>query len=291
MTGPLPMTTGTPEYLLCVGADMRDGGIVQTLGAYEIAIYSACSPHRSVNQDAAAVFRLAGGGLLLLVADGMGGMPRGAHASALLIEHIRQAVLAADTVAERGLRERLIEAIDAASRRIRALGVGAGSTLAAVEIRDGALRSIHVGDSMVLVAGKRGRIKLQTVSHSPVGYAVEAGLLNEDDALHHHERNVVSNMVGFPRMHIELGPCIDLAAQDTVLLASDGLFDNLYIEEIVGAMRRGSLADSMATLAAATRRRMEGGASGRPCKPDDLTFILLRRSRSAASGRESVRRG
>ena len=27
---------------------------------------------------------------------------------------------------------------------------------------------------------KRGKIKLQTVSHSPVGYAVESGLLDEE---------------------------------------------------------------------------------------------------------------
>lgn len=270
-----------PEHWLYVGTHMSDGGVVQTLGDYELAVYSTRSPFHAVNEDAAAVFRLAGGGVLLLVADGMGGMPRGEHASALLVEDVQRAVLAAEGEAGPGLRERLIDAIDRASRRIQALGVGAGSTLAAVELQDGALRSFHVGDSMILVVGKRGRIKLQTVSHSPVGYAVEAGLLDADDALHHHQRNVVSNMVGFPHMHIALGPSVELAAQDTVLLASDGLFDNLYIEEIVERVRRGSLAEAAMELAAATRHRMEGAGEGHPCKPDDLTFILLRRAQPA----------
>lgn len=263
---------------------MDGDGVVHQLGSYTVAIYSARAPNRETrNEDAAAAFCLAGGSVLLVVADGMGGMPQGAEASALLVEAVRAAVLGADGAAERSLREDLIDAIDSASGKIRALGVGAGSTLAAVEVNDGAVRSCHAGDSMILVVGNRGRIKLQTVSHSPVGYAVEAGLLNEDDALHHDDRNVVSNMVGFPNMRIEIGPTVQLAPHDTVLLASDGLFDNLYIEEIVECIRRGGIRQAMRRLIAACRSRMDAPAAGQPCNPDDLTFILLRRRMKGGS--------
>ena len=268
-----------PECEVYVGHDMDGSGVVRELGEYVVAIYSARSPQRDgPNEDAAAAFCLANGSVLLLVADGMGGMPQGGTASALLVGAVHDAVLDTGGEADRGLREGLIDAIDRASERIQALGVGAGSTLAAVEINDHTVRSCHVGDSMILVVGNRGRIKQQTVSHSPVGYAVEAGLLNEDDALHHDDRNVVSNMVGFPNMRIEIGPAVPLAPHDTVLLASDGLFDNLYIEEIVEYFRRGRIERAMKDLVAACRRRMDGpAAGGQPCKPDDLTFILLRR--------------
>lgn len=254
---------------------MRGGvGVIHELAGYRIAVYAAPVPGGGPNEDAAAVFSFADGSLLGMIADGMGGKPQGAQASALLIESVKNSVSASDG---RSLRDRLIDGIDEASERIMALGVGAGSTLAAVEICGHILRSCHVGDSMILVVGKRGRIKLETVSHSPVGYAVEAGLLDRDDALHHDERNVVSNMVGFPDMRIEIGPGIRLAPLDTVVLASDGLFDNLYIEEIANIVRRGSLERVMPHLAAVCEERMRAPVAGAPSKPDDLAFMLLRR--------------
>ena len=79
----------------------------------------------------------------------------------------------------------------------------------------------------------RGRVKLQTISHSPVGYAVESGMLDDQEAMHHEERHVVSNIIGTPEMRIEIGPPIDLATYDTLLVATDGLADNLHIEEII----------------------------------------------------------
>lgn len=274
MSAPAALRPALRDFRLHVGEDMRGTGVIHSLAGYQIAVYTAPVREAALNEDAAAAFALADGSLLGMVADGMGGMPQGARASALLVDSVRTSLAAAD---ERSLRARLIDAIDDANDRIQALGVGAGSTLAAVEISDHVLRSCHVGDSMILVVGKRGRIKLETVSHSPVGYAVEAGLLDRDDALHHDERNVVSNMVGFPDMRIEIGPGIGLAPLDTVVLASDGLFDNLYVEEIVDIVRRGRIGQAMARLADACERRMHAPVAKEPSKPDDLTFMLLRR--------------
>lgn len=280
MSTPSPALEAAPARWIYVGKDLGQG-LVHDVGPYRIGVYSAAAPGRETpNEDAAAVFGFGGGSVLLVVADGMGGMPQGGRASALLVDAIEERLKSRTPDAEGGLRADLLEAIDRANERIQALGVGAGSTLAAVEINDDSIRSCHVGDSMIMVVGQRGRMKLQTVSHSPVGYAVEAGMLSADDALHHDERNVVSNMVGFPNMRIEIGPTVQLAHHDTVLLASDGLFDNLYIEEIVEAIRRGSIEASMSRLIDQCQGRMTGRATGQPCKPDDLTFILLRRHRS-----------
>ncbi len=57
--------------------------------------------------------------------------------------------------------------------------------------------------------------------------------------MHHEERHLVSNVVGTDDMRIELGPPLKLARYDTVLLASDGLLDNLYTDEIVELIRKG----------------------------------------------------
>lgn len=263
-------------------ADMPGHGVIHECAAGLIGIYSARAPHKTpeaANEDAAAAFCFPGGAGLLVVADGMGGMPQGDRASGLLVEAIHESLLRSAGSGEKGLREQLIDGIDSANARINALGVGAGSTLAAVEISQDTIRTCHVGDSMILVTGNRGRIRMQTVSHSPVGYAIEAGILDENEAMHHDDRNVVSNVVGLPNMRIELGPALRLAAYDTVLLASDGLFDNLYIEEITGHIRSGPLERAMQRLAAACRERMERPTVGSPSKPDDLTFMLYRRRR------------
>ena len=43
--------------------------------------------------------------------------------------------------------------------------------------------------------------------------------------------------VGTPAMTIEVGPQLELNPTDTVLLGTDGLFDNLHLEEILGTIR------------------------------------------------------
>jgi serine/threonine protein phosphatase PrpC len=158
------------------------------------------------------------------------------------------------------------------------LGTGAATTLALVEIQDRTIRTYHVGDSEILVTGQRGKVKLQTIPHSPIGYAVEAGLMNEEDAIHHEERHVISNVIGSDQMRIEMGPPTEMAPRDTLLLASDGLFDNLLPGEIINTIRSGPLDDSLSVLVEAAQDRMVSSGGAAPSKPDDLTVIAFRRA-------------
>lgn len=76
-------------------------------------------------------------------------------------------------------------------------------------------------------------------------------------------------------MRIEIGPSIALGQRDTVLIASDGLFDNLSIAEVVERIRKGKLPASLASLADLAHARMLG-IENQPCKPDDLSVIAIR---------------
>lgn len=249
------------------------------------AIYSARAPDREgPNQDAAAVFSLDGAQGVLAVADGVGGQSGGASASRLALEALSRALSQSRSKALSGaepetspIRGDILDGIEAANRAVLELGIGAGTTLAAIEVLFDTLRPYHVGDSEILVVGQRGRIKLQTISHSPVGYAVEAGVLDQEEAMHHDERHIVSNIVGSSEMRIEVGSPLTLAPLDTVLLATDGVFDNLGVLEIVDLIRTGSLPDVAARLALACTGRMRSPSHGDPSKPDDLTFIVYRR--------------
>ena len=60
------------------------------------------------------------------------------------------------------------------------------------------------------------------------------------------------------------------------MLASDGLFDNLQIDEIVERIRRGPLDRAARRLAHDGRERMVNPAPGQPSKHDDLTFVAFR---------------
>src|SRR3954452_18273411 len=91
------------------------------------------------------------------------------------------------------------------------------------------------------MTGQGWKMKVITVTQYPIGYAVEAGLMKEEEAIHHEARHVISNVIGSDQMRIEIGPPIEMAPRDTLLLASDGLFDNLLPDEIVEAVRRGPL--------------------------------------------------
>lgn len=244
------------------------------LGCGAAMVYSAPAPGReSANEDAALLIPIGADAAVLAVADGVGGRPGGAEAAAAVISALLQHVAAGGTGIG-DLRDAILTALEAANRRILALGNGAATTLALAELHGAALRTFHVGDSSVLVAGNRGRLKLETVAHSPVGYAVESGLLTESEAIVHDERHVVSNVLGSADLHISVGVRTPLAVRDTLLLATDGLFDNVAKNEIIEFVRKGPLPRCAAALADLARRRMSG--QNGPGKPDDLTFILYR---------------
>ena len=240
------------------------------------AVLSIRKPGREgPNEDAAALLSLGSAATVLVLSDGAGGHPGGANAAKVAVQAVCDAVTELGNDAE-NLRSAIINGFEAANAAIAALGTGAAATLAVVELRNGRMRAYHAGDSMVLVTGQRGRIKWLNVPHSPVGYAVEAGLLDRGEALHHEDLHLVSNLLGDQDMRIELGATVPLAARDTVVVASDGLSDNLHLDEIVELVRKGPLERAVDSLASLGRARMAEPADGAPSKPDDLTLIAIR---------------
>lgn len=253
--------------------DMQEAE-VRAFASGAAAVFSARRPGaEGPNQDAAALLPFDAESGVLAVADGVGGQRSGADASGIAVMELERKL---DAASEAGseLRDAILDAFETTDRSIASSG--GATTLVAAELRGRVLRTYHAGDSAILVVGQRGRLKHQTVPHSPVGYAVESGLLDEHDAMHHEDRHVISNAIGSAEMRIEIGPPLTLAARDTVLLASDGLFDNLHLWEVVEAIRTGPLVKVAARLVETCRQRMQEPRAGDPCKPDDLSFIVFR---------------
>lgn len=236
------------------------------------SLFTHRGPNKNTNEDAVAIVPVGEESTVLIVADGLGGHPQGEQAAKVAIETVINSIGHHHGL----LREAILNGIEQANIEIRQSMYGSATTLAILEIEQEHVRAYHVGDPFVVVTGQRGKIKFQSIAHSPVGYAVEAGMLDENDAVHHEERNIVSNVVGDSDMHIDIGPLIKLAPRDTVLISSDGLSDNLYVEEIVENIRVGPLGRAANQLKSLATKRMSTAAATRPSHPDDLSFIIFR---------------
>lgn len=249
-----------------------------TIGGGSLALFSSRSPDKGgPNEDAAGILATGPDSAVIAVADGVGGAPAGSRASARAIECVLHAVQQAMRE-EQDLRHSLLSGFDAANEQVLSLGVGAATTLTAVVIHGCEIRAFHVGDSFMLITGQRGKVKLQTIPQSPVGYGVESGLLDEKEAMYHEERHLISNMVGTADMRIDVGSPYDLAPNDTLVLSTDGLSDNLHMAEIVECVRKGPLRKVAPKLAGMATERMEEKQPDVPSKPDDLTFLIFRLS-------------
>ena len=214
-------------------------------------------------------------GVVLAVADGVGGTPAGREASNEAIKTLSRLLAKTDPSPE-NVRATIIDAVEVANRVVLELSRGAATTLVVGEILNGQVRSYHVGDSELLSVGQRGRLKLRITPHSPTGFAVEAGLMDEDEAVQHDQRHILFNVIGAVDMRIEVGAPTKLDRFDTVLLASDGLLDNLYVDEIVDIIRSGPLSAAADRLVEKARARMATDGGRKPSKPDDLTVVLFR---------------
>lgn len=238
----------------------------------EVAFFSSPSPGHPDHNDDSAAFLLSSDWGVLAVSDGAGGTAGGGKASATVVEILQQAVPASLPVGE--VRAALLDAIEAADARIRETVPGALATIAAVVVEAGAARAISVGDSLCVVVGGRGKLKYRSIAHGPTGFAEEAGMLDEEEAIVHEERHFVSNMLGLAGMRVEVGVPLKLAPRDTVLVACDALFDNLRLEEIGDLARLRPLSAAVDALVALTGERMRG--EGPLSHQDDLTILAFR---------------
>lgn len=256
-----------------IEADMQTPESFAVAGGVATVWSAKCPTKETQNEDAAAIVALDDATAVLIVADGCGGMAAGEVAARLAVENVVRGVLAGGDAPRAGI----LDGIEHANHAVLELSAGAGTTLVAVLLEQGKVQTYHVGDSQVALVGGRGRLKLLTNAHSPVGYAVIAGLLDEQEALSHEDRHLVSNLIGTEEMHVEIGTKRTVAPRDVLVLSSDGLSDNLLLEELVAQTRYGGSDAIVARLGLSARQRMEDPEPAAPSKPDDLTLIAYSR--------------
>ncbi|MEM6999064.1 MAG: protein phosphatase 2C domain-containing protein [Pseudomonadota bacterium] len=241
----------------------------------EVVFYSNRSPAKNTpNEDALGIIPVDEETTVLVVADGLGGMPAGEHASQTVVECLIESLKNIHS----SVRDAILNGIDNANHQILNQKSGAGTTVSIAELNGNTLRTYHAGDSLILLTTNHGNIKHQSLSHSPIGYAQICGAINAETAMRHPERNLISNYVGCADMHINIGPKIELAPHDTLILSSDALSDNLYEDEICEYIRKGPMLAGVNEMILQCQKNMLQPNPDRRCHPDDFTLISFRQN-------------
>jgi serine/threonine protein phosphatase PrpC len=241
---------------------------------YELGQATHIGRRRS-NQDRSGVAEEEGS-VLLALADGMGGHPRGERAAETVVD----TAIRLFRRARRPLRdhaELLEQMLERAHDRVVAFGrsqrppIEPRSTAALALIDGDRLYWAHLGDSRLYLF-RAGALAMQTHDHSYVEKLRQQGLISAHELEEHPFRNYVTRCIGgtFALPEPTLGGPVRLRPGDTVMLCSDGLWAPLSIEEIGAELERPArLRDLVPTL---VRRAVECAGPG----SDNVTALALR---------------
>jgi serine/threonine protein phosphatase PrpC len=242
-----------------------------------------CLGKRADQEDAYAFSEMPGGGgapggLLIVLADGMGGHSAGHEASALAVRafvsafHRRSSRLPSRlTAALHAANTAISEAIKASPESLE----GMGTTLVAAAVTPTGLAWISVGDSP-LYLHRGGRLERINDDHSfrPIlGEMVEKGEITQEQATHSSLRNRLRAALTGEEIALVSASVkpMDLIEGDLILVASDGLqtLSDEAIAKIIEEARRADAAQTAAHLLEAVR------GAAKP-KQDNATVAIFK---------------
>jgi protein phosphatase len=197
-------------------------------------------------------------GLLIIVADGMGGHSSGEVASRLAVEVITRTYYKESGDPQSALKAAFRKAnheIHKAAEKDESKS-GMGTTCTALVLENGTAISAHVGDSRLYLV-RDGSIYLMTEDHSAVMEMVKAGLLTLEQARHHPDKNVILRAMGsHPEVEVTTWQePFPVKAGDRFLLCSDGLYDLVEDEEIKRIVMLGDPQPACENLVALAKER------------------------------------
>ena len=212
---------------------------------------------------------------LFAVADGMGGHNAGEVASAMAIEHLRSIALSGVSSAEafaqvvRDLNSAIYaSATSTTDQRGMGTTLTAAALLAPTDNMDQPSQIViaNVGDSRTYLL-RSGELRQMSVDHSYVQELVTEGLLTVDEARTHPRRNIVTRALGIDEQVSVDTWTIPMFDGDRFMLCSDGLVDEVPLDEITEMMREHSAPQLIAERLVTAAKR-HGGR-------DNITVIVV----------------
>src|SRR5690242_3235722 len=211
---------------------------------------------------------MAAKGALFIVADGMGGHAAGEVASEIAVDTVSNAYYQDDSD---DVATSLLQAIRRANAAIHQraaenmLRSGMGTTCVAAVLRGNMAYIANVGDSRAYLV-RNGQAKQISQDHSWVYEQVRAGLLTEDQARTHAQRNVITRCLGTQaEVEIDVFP-EQLEDGDSLVLCTDGLSGLVGDDELRKIVEQFVPQESVYHL---VERANENGG------PDNITAIVV----------------
>jgi len=201
---------------------------------------------RKSNQDRVA-YCYTRDALCMTIADGMGGHLHGEVAAQIATQFVAEAFQREAQPRLADPFKFLLDSITSAHHAIvdyanvRSLLETPRTTCVACVVQDGLAYWAHVGDSRLYLV-RSGRIEAQTKDHSRVQILVDAGRVREEAVAAHPDRNKIFNCLGQmgpPR--VDLSRRTALRHQDTILLATDGVWGPLSSRQLCEELIRGEI--------------------------------------------------
>ena len=226
--------------------------------------------HRSGNEDSALI-----NGVLIAVADGMGGHAGGEVASKVAITTLAQILplLNNDEMDPESLEDFLMGSLLDIDQEIHQTVLdddrlsGMGTTLTAIALYRNHAYVLHTGDSRAYrLRGKE--LQQITKDHSVVQELIDSGAITEAEAAFHPQRSVLTNVLMGQGNITPLLVSYEVKPGDKFLLCSDGLNTVVSNDEIHAALKGEGAISKLVELT------YERGA------PDNVSIILAEVSQS-----------
>lgn len=243
---------------------------------------------RTVNQDRVG-HQTSGEAALVVVADGMGGHPRGELAAQIAVDQLiedfteqARPKLVRPAVFLVGSFRRAHSAI---SRVARDMGIREAprAVLVACVLQDGAATFLHAGDARLYLL-RRGSIVLRSKDDSFVQRLIDTGRMDEEFAAVHPDRNIVLKCIGGGEvLRLRRPTRIQLEADDIVMLCSDGFWGPLLPDEIAKGLRGENLDAELNVLARRAEKR-----TGAQCDNVSVAAVQWEEGARRARGRRAA---
>lgn len=202
---------------------------------------------RKTNEDRAIILMNSDNEVFLAVSDGMGGSEKGDVASKLTIDLLnasfkkkkKHRYLFSDkrwiTRTCKSINKKIYSMAEKVKKTEKnSEKIGMGCTLVAVLISGERMMIANIGDSRAYML-KNGELKQLTTDQTYVEYLLKTGKITEEGAKTHPDRHVLTNALG---VYNSLSLSItDMPYHgESILLCSDGLYNNLDSKEIANIL-------------------------------------------------------